>query len=109
MGVAREAIHDFHTADMDADGEAHFAKLIARENAVTELSAARLMGNYILFSDAYVPVQTGTAFYRALQADGGAGKFYCLGDDVHCLFYKPAGEALATPDPKECFHALAEH
>merc|ERR1712129_320734 len=46
------------------------------------------MGNYILFSDNYVPVQTGS--------------------DVHCLFYRPA-EALATPDPKECFHALADH
>merc|ERR1712060_627991 len=31
------------------------------------------------------------------------------GSDVHCLFYKPAGEALSMPDPKECFHALADH
>jgi len=92
----------------DHDGEAHFAKLIARESAVTELTAGRLMGNYILFSDNYVPVQTGADFYRALQVHGDKGTFYSLGSDVHCLFYRPA-EALATPDPKECFHALADH
>merc|ERR1712190_368495 len=32
-----------------------------------------------------------------------------LGGDVHCLFYKPAGEALSMPDPTDCFHALADH
>lgn len=106
---AREMHHDFHPADLDHDGEAHFSKLIARESAVTELTAGRLMGNYILFSDAYVPVQSGTAFYRALQMDDGKGTFYSLGSDVHCLFYKPAGEALEMPDPTDCFHALANH
>merc|ERR1719233_400443 len=49
------------------------------------------------------------AFYKAIQADGGKGTFYSLGPDVHCLFYKPAGEALATPDPTECFVSLANH
>merc|ERR1711953_871476 len=39
------------------------------------------MGNYILFSDAYVPVQTGLAFYKALQ----------------------------MPDPSECVNSLADH
>jgi hypothetical protein len=106
---SREAFHDFHPDDLEHDGEAHFSKLIARESAVTELTAGRLMGNYILFSDSYIPVQTGTAFYRALQLDGGAGSFYSLGSDVHCLFYKPAGEALAMPDPTDCFHTLANH
>eukprot|EP00928_Gymnodinium_smaydae_P072165 TRINITY_DN5557_c0_g1_i1.p1 TRINITY_DN5557_c0_g1~~TRINITY_DN5557_c0_g1_i1.p1 ORF type:complete len:572 (-),score=149.34 TRINITY_DN5557_c0_g1_i1:151-1866(-) len=106
---AREAHHDFHPHDLEHDGEAYFGKLIARETAVTEMSAARLMGNFILFSDAYVPVQTGTAFYRAIQMDGGKGSFYSLGSDVHCLFYKPAGDALAMPDPTECFHSLADH
>merc|ERR1719386_385649 len=76
---------------------------------MTELLVGRLMGNYILFSDAYVPVQSGTAFYRALQMDDGKGTFYSLGSDVHCLFYKPAGEELTTPDPSECFNALANH
>lgn len=66
------------------------------------------MGNFILFSDAYIPVQSGTAFYRALQSDGGKGAFYSLGNDVHCLFYKPAGE-MPMPDPVECFHSLADH
>merc|ERR1711941_34942 len=68
-----------------------------------------LMGNFILFSDAYVPVQTGMAYYKALQMDGGKGTFYSLGADVHCLFYKPAGDALVMPDPVECFHELADH
>lgn len=67
------------------------------------------MGNFILFSDAYVPVQTGTALYRALQMDDGKGSFYTLGEDVHCLFYKPSGDALAMPSPKECVHSLSDH
>jgi len=106
--LKREVDLDFHPHDLDHDGEAYYAKLIAKESAVTELTVARLMGNYILFSDSYIPVQTGTAFYRALQADGGKGTFYSLGSDVNCLFYKPA-EAVEMPDPLECFHALADH
>merc|ERR1712209_111362 len=66
------------------------------------------MGNFILFSDAYIPVQTGTAFYRALQLDGGKGSFHSLGPDVHCLFYKPA-ETMPFPDPTECLHSLMDH
>merc|ERR1719265_1914947 len=106
---SREAFHDFHPDDLEHDGEAYFGKLIAKESAITELTAGRMMGNYILFSDAYIPVQTGTAFYRALQKDGAAGTFYALGSDVHCLFYKPAGETLETPDPTDCFQTLANH
>merc|ERR1711972_299135 len=68
--MAREMHHDFHPSDLEHDGEAHFSKLIAKESALTELTVGRLMGNYILFSDAYIPVQTGMAFYKALQADG---------------------------------------
>merc|ERR1712048_1536045 len=107
--MARESYHDFHPHDLEHDGEAYWMKMIARESAVTELTAGRLMGNFILFSDAYVPVQTGTAFYKALQMDDGKGTFYSLGSDVHCLFYKPSGEALAMPSPKECLHALTDH
>merc|ERR1711972_1250173 len=107
--MAREMHHDFHPSDLEHDGEAHFSKLIAKESALTELTVGRLMGNYILFSDAYIPVQTGMAFYRAVQVDGGNGTFYSLGSDVHCLFYKPAGEALPMPDPKECFTSIANH
>merc|ERR1740121_3336444 len=106
--MAREMHHDFHPSDLDHDGEAFFSKLIAKETALTELTVGRLMGNFIFFSDDYVPVQTGTAFYRAIQMDGGKGTFFSLGSDVHCLFYKPA-EALSMPDPKECFYALADH
>jgi len=106
---SREAFHDFHPHDLEHDGEAYFSKLIAKEAAATELCAARLMGNFVLFSDAYVPVQSGTAFYKAIQMDGGKGTFFSLGADVNCLFYKPAGEALATPDPVDCFHSLADH
>merc|ERR1712217_523989 len=106
---AREAHHDFHPHDLDHDGETHFTKLIARDSAMTEFTMARLMGNYILFSDNHVPVQTGMAFYKALQEDDGSGTFYSLGGDVNCLFYKPAGESLAMPDPTKCFHALADY
>merc|ERR1719343_1613603 len=41
--------------------------------------------------------------------DDGKGTFFSLGSDVHCLFYKPAGEPLTMPAPTECFHALADH
>lgn len=105
---SREAFHDFHPHDMEHDGEAYYSKLIAKESTATELCAGRLMGNFILFSDSYVPVQTGTAFYRAIQMDGGKGTFFSLGGDVNCLFYKPA-EALSMPDPVECFQSLADH
>merc|ERR1719353_1566127 len=67
------------------------------------------MGNFILFSDAYIPVQTGAALFNALKADEGRGTFFSLGSDVHCLFYKPAGETLPTPDPTDCFVSLADH
>mmetsp|Transcript_40013 Transcript_40013/g.85704 ORF Transcript_40013/g.85704 Transcript_40013/m.85704 type:complete len:570 (+) Transcript_40013:87-1796(+) len=107
--LSRDCHMDFHPHDLEHDGEAYYSKLIAKESALTEVTMGRLMGNYILFSDAYIPVQTGQAFYRALQADGGKGTFYSLGSDVYCLFYKPAGEALAMPDPTECFHSLADY
>merc|ERR1719183_290463 len=106
--LARVSDLEFHPHDLEHDGEAYWSKMIAKESAITELTTARLMGNFIFLSDGYVPVQTGAAFYRALQVDGGKGTFYSLGGDVHCLFYKPA-EALAQPDPTECFNALADH
>jgi len=106
--MSRTADMDFHPSDMEHDGEDYYMKLIATESAVTELTVARLMGNYIFLSDAYVPVQTGTAFFRALQVDNGEGTFYTLGDDVHCLFYKPKAP-LPMPDPMECFTSLVDH
>lgn len=60
--LKRAVHHDFHPDDLEHDGEAHFGKLIAKETATTELTVARLMGNYIIFSDAYIPVQSGMAF-----------------------------------------------
>ena len=47
------------------------------------------------------------AFYKAVQMDGGEGTFFSLKSDAHFL-YKPAVET-SMPDPKECFHALADH
>jgi len=99
---------DFNPANLDGQGEVHFAKLIARESAVTELATARLMGNFIFLSDSHIPVQTGKAVYAAVQVDGGKGTFYSLGGDVNCLFYKPS-ESLSTPDPIECFNSLADY
>jgi len=106
--MARVCDMDFQPHDLEHDGEAYWMKMIAKESAVTELTVARLMGNFIFLSDSYVPVQTGAAFYKALLSDGGKGTFYSLGGDVHCLFYKPA-EELAQPDPTECFNSLADH
>jgi len=106
--MAREMHHDMHPHDLEHDGETHFAKLIARENSLTELQTARLMGNYILFSDDTVPCQTMSAVYRAMDSDGGKGSFFKLGDDVNCLFYKPAG-GVADVGPVECFHAIMDH
>jgi len=106
--MARVCDMDFHPHDLEHDGEAFWSKMIAKESAVTELTVARLMGNFIFLSDGYVPVQTGAAFYKALLSDGGKGTFHSLGGDVHALFYKPA-EELTMPDPTECFTALADH
>jgi len=106
--MARVCDMDMQPHDLEHDGEAYYMKMIAKESAVTELTVARLMGNFIFLSDGYVPVQTGAAFYKALLSDNGKGTFHSLGSDVHCLFYKPAGE-LATPDPSECFTSLADH
>merc|ERR1719491_1218016 len=87
--LARHCDMDFTPHDVEHDGEAYWMKMIAKESAVTELTVARLMGNFIFLSDGYVPVQSGSAFYGAMQKDGGKGAFYSLGNDVHCLFYKP--------------------
>merc|ERR1719284_2392346 len=105
--LSREMHHDFHPHDLEHDGEAHFSKLIARESAITELTMGRLMGSYILFSDEYIPVQTGTAFYKAIQSDGGKGTFYSLGADVHCLFYKPVSGAETSPE--KAVNSLIDH
>jgi hypothetical protein len=99
---------DFTPNDLEHDGEAYWMKMIAKESAVTELTVARLMGNFIFLTDDYVPVQTGKAFYKAMLMDSGKGTFFSLGSDVHCLFYKPA-ESLSMPAPKECFTSLADH
>jgi len=106
--MARVCDMDFTPGDLEHDGQDYWMKLIAKESAVTELTVARLMGNFIFLSDEYVPVQSGKAFYKALLMDGGKGTFYSLGSDVHCLFYKPS-EALTMPAPKECFESLADH
>merc|ERR1719201_3296895 len=70
---AREQQMDFHPPhnDFEHDGEAFTAKLIAKESAMIEALTARLMGNFILFSDGYIPVQTSAGSYTALQSDGG--------------------------------------
>lgn len=106
--LARSCTMDFNPDNLETNGEAYYAKLIARESAATELSVARLMGNFIFLTDSYVPVQTGRALYGAMQTDGGKGTFFTLGHDVNCLFYKPA-ETFSDPDPVECFNSLADY
>lgn len=107
-GLLRACSMDFSPSDIDHDGETYYAKLIAKESAVTELTTARLMGNFIFLTDGVIPVQTGQALYSAMLKDGGKGTVYSLGADVHCLFYKPATE-LGQADPVECFHSLADY
>jgi hypothetical protein len=107
-GLLRQCAMDFNPTDLDHDGESFFSKLIARESAVTELTTARLMGNFIFLTDGFIPVQTGQALYSALSVDNGKGTFYSLGSDVNCLFYKP-GVELEEADPVECFHALSDY
>jgi hypothetical protein len=106
--LARTCTMDFNPANLEKDGEGYYAKLIAQESAATELTVARLMGNFIFLSDSHIPVQTGKALYWAVQTDDGNGTFFSLGGDVNCLFYKPS-EALSTPDPVECFNSLADY
>lgn len=106
--LARECTMDFNPSDLETDGESFYSKIIAKESAVTEMTVARLMGNFIFLTDFHIPVQTGKALYAALQVDGGKGTFYSLGDDVNCLFYKPA-VTLLDPDPVDCFNSLADY
>jgi len=70
-----------------------------------ELQVARLMGNYIFLSDA-IPVQTESALLRVLR--GGEGKFYSLGEDVSCLFFKNAQTAEEV-SPVDALNSLLSH
>jgi len=106
--LARVCTMDFNPTDLEHNGESFYSKIIARESAVTETTVARLMGNFVFLTDFHIPVQTGKALYAALQVDGGKGTFFSLGDDVNCLFYKPA-VALSDPDPVDCFNSLADY
>ena len=49
--MSRTSTHDFHPEDLDHDGEAHFMKLIAKESAMTEITAGRLMGSFREFCE----------------------------------------------------------
>mmetsp|Transcript_38204 Transcript_38204/g.91831 ORF Transcript_38204/g.91831 Transcript_38204/m.91831 type:complete len:570 (+) Transcript_38204:66-1775(+) len=106
-GDLREAQLDILPADNDHDGATHFAQMIAKHNSLVETCVARLMGNFMFLCEPYTPIQTTSALYRALASDGGAGKFYSLGDDVNALFYKPADSK--SPEPVESLNALHDH
>jgi hypothetical protein len=94
--LARVVEHEMMPTDMVGGGEAYYASMIQKQNALVELQVGRLMGNFIFLSDA-VPVQTKVGLDKALAIDGGKGSFYSLGSDVHCVFYVPASVEPATP------------
>jgi hypothetical protein len=105
-GDLREAHLDMFPHDNDHDGASHFAGMIGKHNSLMESCVARLMGNYMFLCEPYTPIQTTSALYRALASDGGAGKFYSMGDDVNALFYKSESK---PPEPVDSLNALHDH
>jgi len=79
-------------------------KLIAKESQLIELMTARLMGNYIFFSE-HTPLQTQQALYKVWDQEG---TFYSIGNDVNALFFKPSMGS-TTPDPSDSLSAWLDH
>ncbi|EER00399.1 conserved hypothetical protein [Perkinsus marinus ATCC 50983] len=108
--LSREAHLDLAPAHMDAEGEQFYERLLSRESSMVELSAARLMGNFIFLNDAAIPIQTQSALLRVVQEHPN-GKFYSLGDDVNCLFYIPAGGEVVDEEvcPLDAFNTYMDY
>jgi len=102
--LSRECPLDYHPPDLDHDGAEYYARLIQDQNKLVENMTARLMGNFILFSE-HVPLQTSAALSRTL---GQAGTYYTLGSDVNALFFMPS-EGYKTADPVDSFNSLSGH
>lgn len=105
--LAREVHHEMMPTDMVEGGEAYYAAMVSRQNALVELQVSRLMGNFIFLSD-HVPVQTSLGLEKALAIDGGKGSFYTLGSDVNCVFYVP-GSAMEPATPTAGLNSFLDH
>ena len=90
-----------------AHGEAFYAKLAARENALVEQTVARLMGSFAFLADA-APVQSSGALHAVL-ARGAAGKWFSLGEDVAALFFVAGDSSASAAQPAAAWTAYADH
>lgn len=107
--LAREKALDLLPLDVEHDGSAATLKFLQRESETTMAAVARLMGSFSFLCDPFVPCSTQRAALLAMQADGGKGKWFDLGEDVHALFYLPEKNARRIPRPKEAFFKVMDH
>lgn len=109
----RELSLDLQPLDYEHNGEEFHLNLLNTQTQIFELIAAKFMANYMLLSHPFVPCQTHTCFYRAIEIDGGGGIFYTIGDDVNALFYLPNKSTHAhsheLPTPLEALHTFMDH
>lgn len=112
--VARYEPDDFGTEEGHTGEEEHMAMLTHEKNA-TEMTLAKLMGNFAFLCDPFVPVQSRFQLQYILSKDNyGAHKgtqVYSLGDDLNALFVLPHNANIEAPlaSPLECFHTMMEH
>lgn len=112
--VARFEPDDFGTGEDQTGEEAQMA-MINQEKSATELTLAKLMGNFCFLCDPLVPVQSRFQMQYILSKDKYAEhrktQLLSLGDDVNALFVLPFNAAVDAPiaSPLECFHTMMEH
>ncbi|KAK1933079.1 hypothetical protein X943_002082 [Babesia divergens] len=112
--VARFEPDDFGTGEDQTGEEAQMA-MINQEKSATELTLAKLMGNFCFLCDPLVPVQSRFQMQCILSKDKYAEhrktQLLSLGDDVNALFVLPFNAAVDAPiaSPLECFHTMMEH
>ncbi|EDO07916.1 hypothetical protein BBOV_III003520 [Babesia bovis T2Bo] len=112
--VARFEPDDFGTGEEQTGEETEMA-ILNHEKHATELTLAKLMGNFAFLCDPLVPVQTRFQLHYILSKDGyaehGQTKVLTLGDDINALFVLPKNAAIGAPlpTPLECFHNMMEH
>ncbi|GIX61725.1 uncharacterized protein BcabD6B2_11600 [Babesia caballi] len=112
--IARFEPDDFGTGEEHSGEETHMA-MVAHEKHATELTLAKLMGNFSFLCDPLVPVQSRFQLQYVLSKDNYAGnagaRVWSLGEDVNALFVLPHNAAVDAPmaSPLECFHNLMEH
>lgn len=112
--VARFEPDDFGTGE-DHSGEEEHQAMVAQEKHATELTLAKLMGNFAFLCDPLIPVQSKFQLQYILSKDDYAAhkktQVLSLGDDVNALFVLPHNASVEAPlaSPLECFHTIMEH